>query len=94
MTCFSNLGSTNTLLPPLSPGAKQVANSVHDHQEEPPKVENVLKGLGCLRIFEEKLTEGNMDTLLLPFSPGVTQVASYSNDLQVQPMKGAAEDVV
>ena len=37
MTCFSNLGSTNTLLPPLSPGAKQVANSVHDHQEEPPK---------------------------------------------------------
>ena len=40
MTCFSNLGSTNTLLPPLSPGAKQeVANSVHDHQEEPPKGE-------------------------------------------------------
>ena len=24
----------------------------------PGAVENVLKGLGCLRIFEEKLTEG------------------------------------
>ncbi|KAG2538744.1 hypothetical protein PVAP13_9NG350542 [Panicum virgatum] len=75
-------GSTNTLLPPLSPGAKQeVANSVHDHQEEPPKVENVLEGLRCLRIFKEKLTE-------------VTQGTSSSNDLQVQPTKDAAEDVV
>jgi len=89
-----DLGNTNTFLPPLSVGVKEVvANFVRDHQEESPKVENVLKSFKCLRVHEEKLIEGNINTLLLPFSPGVMEGASSSNDLQVQPTKGATGDV-
>ncbi|XP_039835912.1 zinc finger CCCH domain-containing protein 44-like isoform X3 [Panicum virgatum] len=88
-----DLQNTNTFLSPLSLGVKEVANFVHDHQEEPPK-ENVLKSFKCLRVHEEKLIEGNINTLLLPFSPGVIEGASSSNGLQVQPMKGATGDGV
>jgi hypothetical protein len=34
-----DLLNTNTFLSPLSLGVKEVANFVHDHQEEPPKGE-------------------------------------------------------
>ncbi|CAL4893208.1 unnamed protein product [Urochloa decumbens] len=84
-------GNTNTFIPPESTGAKQkVAYSSTYHREEPPKAENVRK---CLKVLEEKPTEGNTNTLLLPFSRGETQGANSSNDLQVQPTKGATEDV-
>ena len=38
MTSFSDLGNTS-IIPPLSPEAKLIANSLNDHQEEATKDE-------------------------------------------------------